>query len=125
MNLWLEPLNDLVDHADYFCTGSDAGADLCRELESPRMKLIFDCYHMQIMEGDLLGHIKRNLDVIGHFHSAGHPGRHELWLGETNYPFVVKEIEAMGYDGVFSLEYFPTLESGESLRKALQYLAAE
>ena len=80
---------------------------------------------MQIMEGDLVGHIKRNLDVIGHFHSAGHPGRHELWLGETNYPVVVKEIEAMGYDGVFALEYVPTLDSGESLRQALDYLGGK
>ena len=125
IDLWIEPLNDLIDHADYFCTSSDAGAELCRELGSPRIKILFDCYHMQIMEGDLVGHIKRNLDVIGHFHSAGHPGRHELWLGETNYPVVVKEIEAMGYDGVFALEYFPTLDSGESLRQALDYLGGK
>ena len=49
--------------------------------------MLFDCYHMQIMEGDLVSHIKRNIDVIGHFHSAGVPGRHELFTGETNYPF--------------------------------------
>ena len=53
------------------------------------VEMLFDCYHMQIMEGDLTGHIRKNLDVIGHFHSAGHPGRHGLWLGENNYPFLV------------------------------------
>ena len=122
VKLLLEPLNDKVDHPDYFLTGSDEGAALCREAGSPQLKLLFDCYHMQIMEGDLCGHIRRNLDVIGHFHSAGHPGRHELWLGETNYPFMVREIEKSGYDGVFAFEYLPVLPPAESLRRALQHL---
>jgi len=122
IDLWIEPLNDAIDHADYFCTGSDQGAEVCREIGSDRLKILFDCYHMQIMEGDLVGHIKRNLDVIGHFHSAGHPERHELWLGETNYPFLAREIEKMGYSGVFALEYFPTIDAGESLAKTLAYL---
>jgi hydroxypyruvate isomerase len=77
---------------------------------------------MQIMEGDLTGHLRKNLDVIGHIHSAGHPGRHELWLGETNYPFLVEEIRKMGYKNVFALEYAPTLEPVESLRRTLAYL---
>jgi hydroxypyruvate isomerase len=77
---------------------------------------------MQIMEGDLLGHIRRQLDVIGHFHAAGHPGRHELWLGETHYPFLVRQIEGWGYRGVFALEYLPTLAPEESLRQALTYV---
>lgn len=122
VKLLLEPLNDQVDHPDYFLTGSDEGAALCREVGSGQLKLLFDCYHMQIMEGDLCGHIRRNLDVIGHFHAAGYPGRHELWLGETNYPLVVQEIEKSGYDGVFALEYLPLLPSAESLRQALQHL---
>ncbi|MBU4365680.1 MAG: TIM barrel protein, partial [Kiritimatiellae bacterium] len=122
ITLLLEVLNDKVDHAGYFLTSSDEGAALCREVNSPRMKLLFDCYHMQIMEGDLTGHIRKNLDVIGHIHSAGHPGRHELWLGETNYPFLVRQLEAMGYQGIFALEYAPTLEPSESLRKTLAYL---
>ena len=120
VSLWLEPLNDTVDHPEYFLTGSDEGAALCREVGSPRLKLLFDCYHMQIMEGDLCGHIRRNLDVIGHFHSAGHPGRHELWLGETNYPVVAREIASAGYRGVFAFEYQPTLPPAESLRRTLE-----
>jgi len=122
VNLWLETLNDKIDHPDYFLTSSDEGAAICREVGSPRLKLLFDCYHMQIMEGDLCGHIRKNLDVIGHIHSAGHPGRHELWQGETNYPFLVRAIESMGYAGVFALEYMPTLPAGDSLRQALDYL---
>lgn len=124
IDLLLEPLNDKISHPHYFLTGSDGGAAICREVGSPRMKLLFDCYHMQIMEGDLCGHIGQNLDVIGHMHCAGHPGRHELWLGETNYPFLVKEIEKMGYGGVFALEYAPTLDPAESLRMSLKHLKA-
>ena len=122
VNLWLEPLNDKIDHPDYFLTSSDEGAALCREVGSRRLKLLFDCYHMQIMEGDLCGHIRRNLDVIGHFHSAGHPGRHELWLGETNYPVVLSEITKAGYRGVFAFEYMPTLPPARSLRRTLDHL---
>ena len=122
ITLLLEVLNDKIDHTGYFLTSSDEGAALCREVGSPRLKLLFDCYHIQIMEGDLTGHLRKNLDVIGHIHSAGHPGRHELWLGETNYPFLVRQLEAMGYQGVFALEYAPTLEPSESLRRTLAYL---
>lgn len=122
VTLLLEPLNDKIDHPDCFLTGSDEGAALCRQVGSAQLKLLFDCYHMQIMEGDLCGHIRRNLDVIGHFHSAGHPGRHELWLGETNYPFVLQEIEKNGYTGVFAFEYMPILPPAESLRRAMAHL---
>jgi hydroxypyruvate isomerase len=122
VNLWLEPLNDKIDHPDYLLTSSDEAAALCREVGSSRLKLLFDCYHMQIMEGDLCGHIRQNLDVIGHFHSAGHPGRHELWLGETNYPLVIEEIKKTGYQGVFAFEYQPTLPPAQSLKRTLDYL---
>ena len=122
VDLLLEPLNTTYDHAGYWLTSSDQGAELCRAVGSNRLGLLYDCYHMQIMEGDLLGHIERNLDVIKHFHSAGHPGRHELWIGEINYPHIVRRIEQVGYSGVFGLEYSPTLEPGESLRKTLQHL---
>jgi hydroxypyruvate isomerase len=124
VDLFLEVLNDKIDHPGYFLTSSDQGAEICREIASPRLKLLFDCYHMQIMEGDLCGHIRKNLDVIGHMHSAGHPGRHELWLGETNYPFLIAELGRMGYPGVFALEYMPTLPHEESLCQALAHMAA-
>jgi hydroxypyruvate isomerase len=121
--LLLEPLNDRWNHAGYFVTSSDFGADVCRELKSQRMKMLFDCYHMQIMEGDLAKHIERNLDVIGHFHSAGVPGRHELYSGEIHYPFLLNHIEKLGYQGVFGLEYEPSEDSESSLRKTLKYLS--
>ncbi len=122
VTLLLEPLNTTYDHAGYWLASSDRGAEICRALGSSRMRVLFDCYHMQIMEGDLINHIERNLDVIGHFHSAGVPGRHELFTGEVNYPFLLTEIERLGYTGVFGLEYAPSLDDETSLRKTLEYL---
>jgi len=125
ITLLLEPLNTAYDHAGYWLAGSDKGAQICRELGSERMKLLFDCYHMQIMEGDLLNHIERNMDVIGHFHAAGVPGRHELYNGEINYPFLWSQIEKLGYKGIFGLEYMPSCDDEKSLQKTVQYLRGD
>ena len=124
ITLLLEPLNTTYDHPGYWVHSSDQGAEICRKLKSRRMKLLFDCYHMQIMEGDLLKHIERNFDVIGHFHSAGVPGRHEVFNGETNYPFVMAGIKKLGYRGVFGLEYMPSMDDMVSLKQTLKYLGA-
>ncbi|HMD86502.1 MAG TPA: TIM barrel protein [Terriglobia bacterium] len=118
----LEPLNDLYDHPDHWLTSSDKGAAICRRIGSPRLRLLFDTYHMRVMEGDLVKHIERNIDVIGHFHAAGVPGRHEVFAGETNYPFVLKKIEEMGYKGAFGLEYSPSTDDEASLKQSLAYL---
>ncbi len=122
VTLLLKSLNTPYDHAGYWLTSSDRGAAICRQLASDRMKLLFDCYHMQIMEGDLLRHVERNLDVIGHVHSAGVPGRHELFDGEVNYPFLFRQIERMGYRGVFGLEYMPSMSDAVSVRKTREHL---
>jgi len=117
-------LNTRYDHPGYWLTSSDRAAQICRQVGSSRLRLLFDCYHMQIMEGDLLNHIRQNLDVIGHFHSAGVPGRHEVFEGEVNYAYLVKQIEQSGYQGVFALEYAPSLDEETSLRRTLAYLAS-
>ena len=122
ITLLLEPLNATYDHPGYWLTGSDKAAEICRKLGSARMKLVYDCYHMQIMEGNLVKHIERNIDVIGHFHSAGVPGRNELYKGETNYPFVMSQIEKLGYKGIFGLEYMPSIDDERSLRETLKHL---
>ena len=124
VTLLLEPLNTRYDHPGYLVDSSDQGAEICRNLKSRRMRLLFDCYHMQIMEGDLLKHIERNLDVIGHFHAAGVPGRNELFKGETNYPFVLAGIRRLGYRDVFGLEYQPSMDDEESLKQTLKHLGA-
>ena len=125
ITLLLEPLNTTYDHPGYWLASSDRGAEICRKLGSERMKLLFDCYHMQIMEGDLIKHIERNIDVIGHFHSAGVPGRNEPYKGETDYPFVLEQIEKLGYQGIFSVEYEPSIDDYTSLKKTLDYLSGE
>jgi len=125
VTLLLEPLNTTCDHQGYWLNSSDRGAELCRKVASPRMKLLFDCYHMQVMEGDLTRHIERNIDVIGHFHSAGVPGRHELFNGEVDYPFLLRKIQAMGYGGLFALEYAPSMDHEDSLRQTMVYLKGE
>lgn len=122
ITLLLEPLNCKYDHPGYWLTSSDKAAEICRKLNSQYMKILYDCYHMQIMEGDVIRHIERNIDVIGHFHAAGVPGRHELYNGEINYPFVLLQIEKLGYNGVFGLEYEPSTDEAESVRRTVQYL---
>lgn len=117
ITLLLEPLNTAVNHPGYFLDSADEGAAICRAVWSPNMKLLFDVYHMQIMEGNIIARIEQHMDVIGHFHSAGVPGRHELDDGELNYPEIIRRIDALGYEGCFGLEYWPALDADESLRR--------
>jgi hydroxypyruvate isomerase len=114
--LVLEALNTYVDHEGYFLDSADEGAQIIREVNSPNVKLLYDVYHMQIMQGNVLARIEKYIDLIGHFHSAGVPGRHELSDGEINYPNVLKKIDSLGYDGYFGLEYWPAIDDMQSLR---------
>ena len=121
--LLLEPLNTLIDHPGYYLDSSSEGLEIVQSINSPRLKILFDIYHMQIMEGNLLATIEKNIQWIGHFHAAGVPGRGELFDCELNYPQILTTIESFGYDGCFGLEYFPKLaDHGQSLRKNLEYL---
>jgi hydroxypyruvate isomerase len=116
ITLLVEPLNIKVDHKGYFLSLSSDGFDLIRNVESPRVKLLYDIYHQQITEGNLIPTIVKNIGDIGHFHAAGHPGRHELDAGEINYPNVFRAIREAGYQGYVGLEYFPVREPEEGLR---------
>lgn len=118
----LEMLNTEVDHAGYFLSSPQDGVAIVKEVGLDNVKTLYDIYHMGIMTGNQTVFIRENIDWIGHFHSAGIPGRHELYNGETNYPFILDAIEKSGYRGYFGLEYLPLLESSESLRKTLDYL---
>jgi len=115
--LVMEPLNSLVDHPGYFLDQPEAAADVLREVNHPNVKMLYDIYHMQIMRGHVIETIKANLDIIGHFHSAGVPGRHELDSGELDYPRILQAVADMGYEGSFGLEYFPAEESAASLKR--------
>ena len=115
ITLVIEPLNTLVDHKGYYLVTSDEGFDIVREVNSDNVKLLFDIYHQQVSEGNVISNVINNLDLIGHLHAAGNPGRHELWQGELNYSGIFEAIDNAGYDGFCALEYKPTLEPIESL----------
>lgn len=106
--LVLEPLNLLVDHRGYYLSTSAEGFAMIDEADSPAVKLLFDIYHQQITEGNLVPNITRNIGTIGHFHCANHPGRHELTVGEINYPYIFSRIAETAYDGVIGLEFSPS-----------------
>jgi hydroxypyruvate isomerase len=120
----LEALNSLYDHKGYYLDSSYVGFEIIKAVNSPRIKLLYDCYHMQLMEGNLVNSITENIGFIGHFHSAGTPGRHELMNGETNYPFVIAAAEKAGYEGYFGFEYWPTYANLQSLLDVLAYVRA-
>ena len=120
----LEPLNTLVDHKGYYLWSSREGFDICRAVASPNVKLLFDIYHQQIMEGNVIQNITQNIGLIGHFHSADVPGRHEFGTGEVNYANVLKAIDKAGYGGYVGLEYNPTGDSAGSLAQILRIVGA-
>jgi hydroxypyruvate isomerase len=115
----IELLNSKVDHPAYMCDRSDWGAAVLRRVGSERVKLLFDIYHAQVQEGDIIASIKKNADIIGHYHTAGVPGRHELDdTQELNYPAIMRAILATGYTGYVAQEFIPTRDPLESLRQA-------
>lgn len=116
-----EPLNTKVDHKRYYLYSSDEGFEIAREVGSPNIKLLYDCYHQQIMEGDLIRCACANIHLIGHMHAAGNPGRHELSSGELNYAGIFKAMDDAGYKGCMGLEYFPQRAPTEGLREILKY----
>lgn len=122
VTLLLEPLNSLYDHKGYYLDNAYDGFEIVKTVDSPKVRLLFDCYHMQVMQGNLVNCIRDNIDYIGHVHSAGVPGRKELHLGETNYPFIIHTLEKMGYTGYFGLEYFPSYDSAQSLKDVFEYV---
>jgi len=120
ITLVLEPLNILVDHKGYFLWSSHEGLEIIHEVDSPRVKLLYDIYHQQIMEGNLIDNITRSIDHIGHFHVGDVPGRHEPGTGEINYANVFAAIDRLGYDAYLGLEYSPTGDPAEAAKAALR-----
>lgn len=118
----LEPLNDKVDHPGYFLVSREEAVDVVRRVNAPNVKALYDLYHEQIMGGDHTAFLLAHLPWIGHFHSAGVPGRHELFLGEMNYPWLIRRLLEAGYAGTFGLEYVPSLPDEASLRESLAYV---
>ncbi len=115
VTLVLEPLNILVDHPGYFLTSSREGFEIIEQVGSPAVKLLYDIYHQQVTEGNLIATITSHIELIGHFHAADVPGRHEPGTGEINYANVLAAIDEAGYEGFIGLEYKPTAATPQTL----------
>ncbi len=104
----MELLNSKIDHKDYMCDKTQWGVELCKRINSPNLKLLYDIYHMQIDEGDVIRTIQRYSDYIGHYHTGGVPGRNEIdETQELNYAAIMKAIVATGYKGYVAQEFVP------------------
>ncbi len=123
--LVLEALNSYVDHAGYFLVSSKTGFEIVKTVNNPYLKLLYDIYHMQIMEGNHITKIMQNISLIGHFHLAGVPGRNEIYKGEINYPSIIEAIDNSGYNGYIGLEFWPSESDVSSLRKTLQFIESK
>jgi hydroxypyruvate isomerase len=121
VTICLELLNSRRDHHDYMCDHTAWGVRVMQEVNSPNVKLLYDIYHMQIMEGDLIETIRQNIQWIGHFHTGGVPGRHELdGTQEVRWDGVMRAIADTGFKGYVAHEFVPAGDPLESLRKAAE-----
>ncbi|QDS90597.1 Hydroxypyruvate isomerase [Rosistilla ulvae] len=121
VTLVIEPLNELVDHPGYFLIRSDEAFAVVDRVDSDRVKVVFDIYHQQISEGNVIENITRNIAKIGHFHAAGNPGRHELTRGELHYPSIFTAIVESGFEGFVGLEYWPKDDPATGLRQVASW----
>jgi hydroxypyruvate isomerase len=122
--LLLEPLNTVVDHRGYFLSSSQQAVNIIREVDSPSVKILFDAYHQQITEGNLIVNLTENIDLVGHIHLADVPGRHEPGTGEINFFNFLTAAKQAGYDGYIGLEYEPRAGSMTSLAATKELLDA-
>lgn len=120
LTLVLEPLNTKVDHPGYYLQTAKEGFEILDEVGSPAVKMLFDIYHHQIMEGNVIQDITKNISKIAHFHVADVPGRHEPGTGEINYANVFRAIASTGYQGFVGLEFKPSRAADETLREVLK-----
>jgi hydroxypyruvate isomerase len=117
----MELFNSKVDHKDYMADKSSWGVELCKKLGSPNFKLLYDIYHMQINEGDVIRTIQQNHQYFGHYHTAGVPGRHEIDESqELFYPAIMRAIKATGYNGYVAQEFIPSSKDNKEKIKALK-----
>ncbi len=122
VNVVMELLNSKVNHKDYQCDHTAWGAEVCKQVGSERMKLLYDIYHMQIMEGDIIRNIREHAEHIGHYHTGGNPGRNEIdETQEIYYPAVMRAIVETGYQGYVGQEFIPKgPDPLASLRKGIE-----
>jgi hydroxypyruvate isomerase len=119
VTICMELLNSKIDHHDYQCDHTVWGVEVIKRVDSPRVKLLYDIYHMQIMEGDIIRTIRQNIAYIAHFHTGGVPGRHELdGTQELQWRAVAEAIVNTGFTGYFAHEFVPTRDPMKSLEEA-------
>jgi hydroxypyruvate isomerase len=110
VTICMEYLNSKVNHKDYMFDHIAWGVDVMKQVNSPRVKILFDIYHAQIMDGDIVRNIRDHFQWIGHFHTGGNPGRHDIdETQELNYPFIMQAIAELNFTGFVSHEYSPTM----------------
>ncbi len=121
VNLILELLNSKVDHPDYQCDTTEFGVKVCEAVNSSRVKVLYDIYHMQIMEGDIIRTIEEHHSSFAHYHTAGNPGRNELDDSqEINYPAIAKAISCIGFEGFVTHEFVPKHDPLAGLESAFR-----
>ena len=125
VTIQMELFNSKINHPDYMCDNSEWGIELCKQLDSPNFKLLYDIYHMQISEGDIIRTITNHHRWFGHYHTAGVPGRNEIdETQELYYPAIMRAIHATGYEGYVAQEFMSTKETNQdkiaSLHKAIE-----
>ena len=124
VTICMELLNSKVNHKDYQCDHTQWGVDVMKGVDSPRVKLLYDIYHMQIMEGDIISTIRQNIPYIAHFHTGGVPGRHELDdTQELQWRTIAKAIADLNFEGFFAHEFVPTKDPLTSLKQAVDLCA--
>jgi hydroxypyruvate isomerase len=121
VTICLELLNSKIDHKDYQCDHSAWGIDVMKGVDSPRVRLLYDIYHMQIMEGDIIRTIRENIAYFAHFHTGGVPGRHELDdTQELQWRTISKAIADLNFQGYMAHEFIPTRDPMTSLAEAVK-----
>ena len=119
VTLVLEALNTMVDHSGNFLASTRQAAELIRSVNSSHIKILYDIYHMQIMEGNIIDTLNQYIDTIGYVHIADVPGRHEPGTGEINFANVIKTLEKLKYDGIIGFELVPLQDSTTAVRRII------
>lgn len=125
VTLEIEPLNGLVDHPDHFLQFSNESAHIIKQVNSSHIKLVFDVYHQQITEGNIIRNITKHYQSINHFHIADNPGRSEPGTGELNYVSILRSIKEQGFTGFIGLESNYTINTDDALKNFKQTIIEE
>ncbi|RJP63934.1 MAG: AP endonuclease [Candidatus Abyssobacteria bacterium SURF_17] len=123
VHLLLEPLNTRIDHPGYWLDDADAAFEVIREVNHPNVRLLYDLYHMRAMGRNLFSDIEEHLSLIGYFHAADFPGRHEPGTGTIDFPSILRLLDSLGYDGTLGFELSPTASSEQALARLSTLIA--